>query len=61
LQEAEIIENKKVLTMEEELNLILKNVEAPPSESENFSKLRRIFTFFLYLQCTMYRKAYFFL
>jgi hypothetical protein len=39
LQEAEIVENEKVLSMEEELNLILKNAEAPPLESDDFSKL----------------------
>jgi hypothetical protein len=40
LQETEIIGNEKVLSMEEELNLILKNEEAPLSESEDFSKLK---------------------
>jgi hypothetical protein len=40
LQEAEIIENEKVLSMEEELNLILKNADAPPLESEDFHKLK---------------------
>jgi hypothetical protein len=40
LQEAEIIENEKVLSMEEELNLILKNAEAPLLELEDLIKLK---------------------
>jgi hypothetical protein len=43
LQEAKIVENEKVLSMEEELNLNLKNVKAPPLESEYFSKLKHEF------------------
>jgi hypothetical protein len=41
LQEAEIVENEKVLSMEEELNLILKNAEPPPLESEDFSQFKQ--------------------
>jgi hypothetical protein len=32
--------------MEEELNLILKNAEAPPLELEDFSKLKQEFLLF---------------
>jgi hypothetical protein len=44
LQEAEIVENEKVFSMKEELNLNFKNAEAPPLQSENLS----MFTFFKY-------------
>jgi hypothetical protein len=38
LQEAKIVENEKVLSMEEELNHILKNAKAFSLESEDFCK-----------------------
>jgi hypothetical protein len=43
LQETELFENEKVLSIEEELNLILKNAEAPLLESEDLSKLKQEF------------------
>jgi hypothetical protein len=46
LQKTELFENEKVLSMDEELNLILKNAEAPLLESEDFSKLKQEFLLF---------------
>jgi hypothetical protein len=47
LQETEFFEKEKVLWMQEKLNLILKNAEAPSLESEDFSKLKQAFLLFL--------------
>jgi hypothetical protein len=46
LQELIIVENQKVLTMEEELDLVLKQAEAPPKESDYFSKLKQEYLLF---------------
>jgi hypothetical protein len=45
LQETDLFENEKVLSIEEELNLILKNAEAPLLESEDLRKLKQEFFF----------------
>jgi hypothetical protein len=43
LQKLIIVENQKVLTMQEELDLILKQAEDPRKESDDFSKLKQEF------------------